>query len=95
MTLVIEKGVPLPVKGVGNHGAFRSEITATMAKMEIEDSVFIPNMTMNKMTAKTSEFRRRHQPTWRFTHETQTRDGIKGVCIWRIEDRKEEPAAAE
>lgn len=95
MALLIEKGIPLPT-GSSHVGGFRSEITATMAKMEIEDSVFVPDTTMNKMTAKTSEFRRRHQPTWTFRHETQTKEidgkNISGVRIWRGPDKEQEAA---
>lgn len=90
----ISTEIPLP-SSTNGEGQYRSDIARTMSQLPINGSFFIPGMTMNKATAKTSEFRRRHQPTWTFQHHARSErdaDGkeVAGVRIWRGPDRETE-----
>ena len=82
----IQKNVPMPENR--DAPAVKSELFGAMLQMEVGDSIFLPEFKMNKATAKTSEFRRRHRPLWTFKHSSVKEDEIEGVRIWRGEDRE-------
>lgn len=69
--LEIEKGVPLPERMMGN-------VTSTLRKMEISDSIFIAGKKsvgqLNLALLK----------PMRFASRSEKKDGQDGIRLWRV-----------
>lgn len=79
MTYEILKGIPAPV--LGSH----SRRKYPFGKMEIGDSVFIPDWPRNKKGYFTpvGSYGKRYKI--KLAGRKMTRDGVEGYMIWRIE----------
>lgn len=75
MTLQIDKGIPLPLSS-HNKG-----YTATMKKMKVGDSVFLP--TIHQAVYSLAK---RMKQSGCFSCRLEVQASIKGVRVWRIKD---------